>query len=429
MSQLMLSIGVPRETTPGETRVALVPQAVAPLLKAGLSVQVEAGAGVLSGATDEAYVAAGATIVDARAAFGSDVVLKVREPRWNEEAAVHETDLLRDGAVLIALLGGRTPQSLERLAAHRVTAFALEALPRITRAQSMDVMSSMSTVAGYRAVLLAAEKLPRFFPLLMTAAGTIPPARVFVIGAGVAGLQAIATARRLGAVVEAFDVRPAVREEVQSLGATFIAADVADAAHAGAGGYAKELNSSDEQRERERLTKHVQSADVVITTAVVPGKRAPLLITTEMVQGMRPGSVIVDMAAESGGNCELTRAGTEVQAHGVTIVGPVNLAAGLAVHASQMFARNVATLVLHLTKNGALALDFDDEITRTTCVLRDGRAAGATAPTNGPAATVTNGPVAAGAAAGATTAPGTTGTTGGPALGPGGPASGEALRR
>jgi len=293
----------------------------------------------------------------------------------------------------------------------------------------MDVLSSMSTVAGYRAVLLAAEKLPHFFPLLMTAAGTIPPARVFVIGAGVAGLQAIATARRLGAVVEAFDVRPAVREEVQSLGATFIAADVADAAHAGAGGYAKELNSSDEQRERERLTKHVQTADVVITTAVVPGKRAPLLLTSAMVQGMRPGSVIVDMAAESGGNCELTRAGGEVQAYGVTIVGPINLAAGLAVHASQMFARNVSALLLHLVKNGALALDFDDEITRTTCVLRDGRAPGAATPTNGPAAAATNGP----AATGATPVPGTT-VAGAPASGTGttasgGPASGEALRR
>jgi NAD(P) transhydrogenase subunit alpha len=382
----MLSIGVPRESTPGETRVALIPQSLAPLLKAGLSVQVESGAGLMAAAADDAYRQAGAQVVDARAAFGCDVVLKVREPRWNEAAALHEADLMREGATLIGFLGPvRTPQSLERLAARRVTAFAMEALPRISRAQSMDAMSSMSTVAGYRAVLLAAEKLPRFFPLLMTAAGTIAPARVFVLGAGVAGLQAIATARRLGAVVEAFDVRPAVREEVQSLGATFIAAETVSAAHADAKGYANELSADQEQREREVIAKHVQGADVVISTAIVPGKRAPLLITSAMVQAMRPGSVILDMAAESGGNCELTRAGGEIVTNGVTILGPTNLAASLPVHASQMYARNISALLLHLVKDRALSLDFDDEITRETCVMRDGVVGGVSRPPRGPA--------------------------------------------
>ena len=382
----MLSIGVPRETTPGETRVALLPQSLAPLLKAGLSVQVESGAGLLAAATDEAYRAAGSQVVDTRAAFGCDVVLKVREPRWNEEAALHEADLMREGGTLIAFLGPvRTAQSLERLAARRVTAFAMEALPRISRAQSMDAMSSMSTVAGYRAVLLAAEKLPRFFPLLMTAAGTIAPARVFVLGAGVAGLQAIATARRLGAVVEAFDVRPAVREEVQSLGATFIATEALNAAHADAKGYANELSADQEQRERELIAKHVQGADVVISTAIVPGKRAPLLITAAMVEAMRPGSVILDMAAESGGNCELTRVGGEVVTNGVVILGPTSLAASLPVHASQMYGRNISALLLHLVKDGALAFDFDDEITRETCVMREGVVGGVSRPPRGPA--------------------------------------------
>jgi len=349
-------------------------------------VQVESGAGVLAAATDEAYRAAGALVVDTRAAFGCDVVLKVREPRWNEAAALHEADLMREGATLIAFLGPvRTAQSLERLAARRVTAFAMEALPRISRAQSMDAMSSMSTVAGYRAVLLAAEKLPRFFPLLMTAAGTIAPARVFVLGAGVAGLQAIATARRLGAVVEAFDVRPAVREEVQSLGATFIATEALSAEHADSKGYANELSADQEQRERDLIAKHVQGADVVISTAIVPGKRAPLLITAAMVQAMRPGSVILDMAAESGGNCELTRAGGEIVTNGVVILGPTNLAASLPVHASQMYARNISALLLHLVKDGALAFDFEDEITRETCVMREGVVGGVSRPPRGPA--------------------------------------------
>jgi NAD(P) transhydrogenase subunit alpha len=276
--------------------------------------------------------------------------------------------------VLIGLLNpARNAELLQKLAARRITAYALELLPRISRAQKMDVLSSMSTVAGYRAALIAAGSLGKFFPLFMTAAGTIAPARVFVLGAGVAGLQAIATARRLGAVVEAFDVRPAVREEVQSLGATFVALELTDEKQVAAGGYARALSAEEEEKERQLIHKHVKGADVVITTAMVPGKKAPVLITEAMVRDMRPGSVIVDLAAETGGNCALTQAGQQVVAHQVVIHGPVNLAASLPVHASQMYSRNVSALLLHLVKDGALNLDWADEITRDTCATREGR--------------------------------------------------------
>jgi H+-translocating NAD(P) transhydrogenase subunit alpha len=371
----MLMIGVPRESTPGETRVALVPQSLAALIKAGLAVQIEAGAGVSASFPDDAYRAAGATIVtDTRTVFGSDIVLKVREPRRREDLATHEAELMRAGAVLITFLNAaRDGEAADMLAARRVTTFAMERIPRISRAQNMDALSSMSTVAGYKAALLAAEALPRFFPLLMTAAGTIAPARVFVLGAGVAGLQAIATARRLGAVVEAFDVRPAVRDEVKSLGATFVAAELASDANVGSGGYAKALSDEQEKRMRDVIAASVQNADVVIATANVPGRRAPVMVTSDMVQKMKPGSVIVDLAAESGGNCQLTEPGADVVRHGVTIRGPINLAATLPVHASQMYARNVSALLLHLVKNGELNLDFNDEITRGTCLTHDGR--------------------------------------------------------
>jgi NAD(P) transhydrogenase subunit alpha len=262
----------------------------------------------------------------------------------------------------------------------------MERVPRVSRAQKMDALSSMATVAGYKAVLMAADSLPRFFPLLMTAAGTIPPARVFVLGAGVAGLQAIATARRLGAVVEAFDVRPAVKDEVQSLGATFVAAELASEANVGSGGYAKSLAEDQEKRMREVIGSTMVNADVVITTANVPGRKAPVMVTEEMVKRMKPGSVILDLAAESGGNCELTSPGADVVRYGVTIRGPLNLPATMPVHASQMYARNVAALLNHIIKDGALQLDFEDEITRGTCLTHAGRRMDTPAPAASPAA-------------------------------------------
>jgi NAD(P) transhydrogenase subunit alpha len=292
-------------------------------------------------------------------------VVKVREPN------AQEVDLIPEGASLIAFLRPYANADLiEKLKARRIAAFAMEKIPRTTRAQRMDALSSMATVAGYRAMLLAAASLGRFFPLLMTAAGTIAPARVFILGAGVAGLQAIATARRLGAVVEAFDVRPAVREEVQSLGATFIAADHVDEKLVAAGGYAQAMSEEQEKRERELIHKHVQGADVVVTTANVPGRRAPMLVTEAMVKDMKPGSVIVDLAAESGGNCEVTKAGETCVVHGVHVLAPLNLAASLPFHASQMYARNVSALLQLMVKDGAMNLDFTDDILRDTCVTR-----------------------------------------------------------
>jgi NAD(P) transhydrogenase subunit alpha len=378
-----MRIAVPREIVPRETRVALVPEAVARLVKSGLEVAVEVNAGAAAMFLDDAYRQAGATMVaDTRELYaGADIVLKVREPVVNETLGAHEADLVREGATLIAFLG-RDAQSeaARRLAARRVTAFSMEMIPRISRAQKMDALSSMSTVAGYKAVLIGAAALGKIFPLLMTAAGTIAPARVFVLGAGVAGLQAIATARRLGAVVEAFDVRPAVREEVQSLGATFVGHELLDEAAVAAGGYAKEMTPEQQARQRQLVAERLKQSDVVVSTAVVPGKKAPILIPEATVRGMRPGSVIVDLAAEMGGNCELTEPGADIVRHGVTILGPINLAATVPVHASQMYARNIAALLQHLVKDGALNLDYEDEITRDTCLVR-GSAGAATAAT------------------------------------------------
>ena len=367
-------VAVPRETAPGETRVALVPELVGRLAKAGASVVVESGAGERAGFPDRAYADAGARIAsDAKGVWGeADCVLKVREPNDSE------IDLLKPGAILLGLLRpGESPDRDQRYAARRITAFALEKVPRTSRAQKMDALSAMSTVAGYKAVLLAAARLPRFFPLLMTAAGTIPPARVLVIGAGVAGLSAIATARRLGAVVEAFDIRPAVREEVQSLGATFIGPD--DGAHApvastggtgGSGAYAGELTEEARRREQELLAAHVAAADVVVTTALVPGRRAPVLVPEDVVRRMKPGSVILDLAADAGGNCALTRPGGEVDAFGVTVLGPLNVASSVPGDASRMYARTIAALFLHFVKDGALRPDFDDDIVQGSCVAR-----------------------------------------------------------
>jgi len=377
-----MRIAVPREIIPGETRVALVPETVARLVKSGLEVAVEAGAGAQATFTDEAYRQAGSTIVPgARELYGAaDVVLKVREPVSSEPLGAHEADLIREGATLIAFLGRDAgSEAARKLNARQVTAFSMEMIPRISRAQKMDALSSMSTVAGYKAVLMGAATLGKFFPLLMTAAGTIAPARLFVLGAGVAGLQAIATARRLGAVVEAFDVRPAVREEVQSLGATFVGHELLDEAAVAAGGYAKEMTPEQQAKQRQLVADRLKQSDVVVSTAMVPGRKAPILIPEATVREMRPGSVIVDLAAEMGGNCELTEPGTDIVRHGVTILGPVNLATTLPVHASQMYARNISALLAHLVKDKALHLDFEDEITRETCLVRAGAPATAVA--------------------------------------------------
>jgi NAD(P) transhydrogenase subunit alpha len=369
-----MRIAVPRESAPGENRVALVPETVARLAKAGFEVQVETAAGNAAGFTDAAYREAGATIASGAAAlFGeADMTLKVRAPMQIAGGA-HEADLLKQGSALISFLGRDQQSDLaRRLAARGILAFSMEMVPRISRAQKMDALSSMSTAAGYKAALLAAASLGKFFPLLMTAAGTIAPARVFVIGAGVAGLQAIATSRRLGAVVEAFDVRPAVREEVQSLGANFVAPELVTAGAVDKGGYARALDEEQKARVQKLLEERVKMNDVVITTAMIPGKPAPRLISEAMVRTMRPGSVIVDLAAETGGNCELTRPGDQVVAHGVTILGPLDLAATVPTHASQMYSRNISALFLHLVKDGKLAPDFADEITRESCFTRGG---------------------------------------------------------
>ncbi len=362
-----MKVGTPKETTPDERRVAVVPDTVTRLGAASLEVSVESGAGSAAYIPDEAYEKAGARIVKGAAELmgDSDAVLKVQAP------SAAEVELVKKGAVLISFLQPATQGDIVRALANRgVTAFSLELVPRISRAQSMDALSSQASVAGYEAVLMAAGRLGKFFPMMMTAAGTVPPARVLVMGAGVAGLQAIATARRLGAVVSAYDVRPAVKEEVQSLGATFI--ELPLETQEGEGGYAKEQSEEFLRKQRELIGEHVARSDVVITTAAVPGRRAPLLVTAEMVKGMRPGSVIIDLAAETGGNVELTKAGKDVDVDGVTIIGTRNVPSTMPLHASQLYARNVANLLLHLVKDGAIVIDFEDEITKGCCVTYDG---------------------------------------------------------
>jgi NAD(P) transhydrogenase subunit alpha len=371
-----LIVGVPREIVPGERRVALVPDVVAKLVSSGLQVLIEAGAGCEAFFPDEAYREAGGIIaLSAEALYQqADIVLKVQPPAWNKMLDQHEADLLRPDSVLITFLEPqRHAELLERLAKRGVMVISMNAIPRITRAQPMDALSSMSTIAGYKAVLLAANALGRFFPMLMTAAGTLAPARVLVLGAGVAGLQALATARRLGAVTQAFDTRPAVKEQVQSVGATFIELPISLEETEDEGGYARAMSEEFYQREQDAIREHVARADVVITTALIPGKPAPRLITKEMVQTMQPGSVIVDLAAEQGGNCALTVAGETVVHYGVTILGPLNLPSTMPIHASQMYARNIASVVMHIVKNGRLNLDFEDEIIRSACLTHDGR--------------------------------------------------------
>lgn len=368
-------IGVPKESFPGERRVALAPAVVPTLKKAGHDVLVEAGAGAGAMFPDAAYTEKGARLAASRPeVFASaDAVVQVLAHGANDKTGRADLPLLRRDQILIGFLRPlAVPETVREIAATGATAFAVELMPRITRAQNMDALSAMTTVAGYKAVLLAADVLPRMFPMLMTAAGTIPPARVLIVGAGVAGLQAIATARRLGAVVSAYDIRPATKEEVKSLGARFVELPLEAADAQDKGGYAKAQDEAFYQRQRELLARVVAESDVVITTAVVPGKKAPVLITKEMVAGMAPGSVIVDMAAERGGNCEFTRAYETVVAHGVTIIGAVNLAGSLPYHASQMYARNLTAFFLHLVRSGAPALDLVDEITRETLLTRGG---------------------------------------------------------
>jgi NAD(P) transhydrogenase subunit alpha len=357
-------VAVPKETTPGERRVALVPEIVKRLVGGGFELAVERGAGEAASFADQEYEAAGAQVVGRDGLFrGAEGVVKVQKP------SAEEVEVLPEGSILIAFLQPLTDQEgIERLTKRGVTGFALESIPRITRAQPMDALSSQATVSGYKAVLLAADRLPRFFPMLMTAAGTVAPAKVLVLGAGVAGLQAIATARRLGAVVSGFDVRPVVREQVESLGATFL--DLGIVGEETSGGYAQELSDEEQRRQQEELERRVPDFDVVVTTALIPGRPAPKLIPASAVRAMRTGSVIVDLAAEAGGNCELTEPGEEVVREGVTLVGHTNLPSTVPVHASQLLARNVHALLTHLAPDGELALGWDDEITAGACVTR-----------------------------------------------------------
>ncbi|MBI3410171.1 MAG: Re/Si-specific NAD(P)(+) transhydrogenase subunit alpha [Planctomycetes bacterium] len=362
-----MRVGVPRETAAGERRVALVPELVAKLRKVSLDVDVQAGAGESAGFSDALYTTAGASIVP-DAAANADIILKVQPPN------AAEIDALKQGALVIGLLQPATNfAGLEALAKHGVTAFAMERMPRITRAQAMDALSAMSTVSGYKAVLLAANHLPRFFPLLMTAAGTITAARVCIVGAGVAGLQAIGTAKRLGAIVEAYDTRPAVREQVESLGGKFIDLGLEAESPEAKTGYATAQSEDFYHRQRAALAKWLSAADVVITTALVPGRKAPLLVTEEAVHGMKPGSVIVDLAAEQGGNCALCKPGEDAVENGVTILGPLNLPSALPFHASQMYARTVVSYLLHLWRDGAIQLDLADELTRGPLVTHQGK--------------------------------------------------------
>jgi NAD(P) transhydrogenase subunit alpha len=369
-----MKLGVPKEIIPGETRVALVPDTVAQLKKKGVDVLIESGAGAAASFLDEAYEKAGATVVpDAATLYSqSDMICKVQRPVMNDALGKHETDLMKPGTVLITFFQPLVNHDIvQRLADGKITSFSMDAIPRTTRAQSMDALSSMSTIAGYKSVLIAANSMGRFFPLLMTAAGTVPPARVFVLGAGVAGLMAISTARRLGAVVEAFDVRPAVKEQVESLGAKFVEMPIEEKTET-AGGYAQQLSEEAHKREVEMLHKHVKDSDVVITTALIPGRPAPVLVTADMVRDMKPGSVIVDLAAENGGNCELTEPGGDVLRENVRILGPLNVPATMPVHASQLYSKNMFNLLSLLLKDGEFVLNMDDDIVAGTVITNNG---------------------------------------------------------
>jgi NAD(P) transhydrogenase subunit alpha len=371
----MTMLFVPKETTQDEARVAVTPDTIKSYKKRGLEVVVEAGAGLGSFVSDAQFEEAGATISkDPAAMFRlADVVLKLHPPAMREDLDAHEADLIKEGGVLISFLWPLTdPDLVKRLAERKVSAFAMDQVPRISRAQSMDALSSQSNIAGYKAVILAADALPKLFPMMMTAAGTIKPAKVVIIGAGVAGLQAIATAKRLGAVVEVSDIRPAVKEQVESLGGRFIEVK-SDEALEDAGGYAKEVSDEFKKKQQAVLRQHIVAADVVITTALVPGKKAPVLVTADMVKEMRAGSVIVDLATEQGGNCELSEAGKVVEKEGVTLIGHRNLPALQPVDASAMYAKNIEMVIRHLfDKEGNMTLDFEDEITDGSFMCHDG---------------------------------------------------------
>ncbi len=368
-----MKIAVAKEIEVSERRVALIPDTVAKLIKQGLEVLVEKGAGERAYFSDSAYEAAGAKIIaDSTTLWGeADVLLKVSPPQAREDGRA-EIDLLKSGAILISFLNPLgNPEIVQQLAHRQITALSMELIPRSTRAQSMDALSSQASLAGYKAVLIAAAALPKYFPMLTTAAGTIPPAKVFIMGAGVAGLQAIATARRLGAVVEAFDIRPAVKEEVQSLGAKFVEVKLEEETTA-SGGYAKEISEASKQRTQEVVAEHVKNADIVITTAQVPGRKAPRLVTEEMVAKMKPGSVIVDLAAEQGGNCACTDPGKDIVWNGVTVIGPINLPSSMPVHASQLYAKNITSLMQLLIKDKTLQVNFADDIIEAACVTHTG---------------------------------------------------------
>jgi len=369
-------VGIVKESFPNEARVAMVPALLPQLAKAGIEVVIESGAGDAAGFLDEEYTAKGGKILSSRAEVfqTADVIAQVRALGANPEQGTSDLELLRDGQTVIGMCEPLTElESNNAMAAKGVTLFSMEMMPRITRAQSMDVLSSMATIAGYKAVLIAANELPKMFPMMMTAAGTVAPAKVFVVGAGVAGLQAIASAKKLGAVVQAYDVRPAVKEQVESLGGKFVEFELDAESSEDAGGYAKELGEDFYRKQREMMLSVVAASDVVITTAAIPGKKAPILVTAEMVQGMHPGSVIVDLAAERGGNCELTRVDETVIQGGVKIIGPGNIPTTVPYHASQMYAKNIATFLLHLVDEGTLKIDTEDEITEGTLITRGGK--------------------------------------------------------
>lgn len=368
-------VGIPKETFPEERRVALIPTDAKALIKAGLDVAVESGAGTEAGFPDSDYKAAGVNIAASRSDLfkNSNIILQVRSFGANPEAGKSDFELIGSGHICVGLndpLAGI--DLMKELSGTGARVFALELLPRITRAQSMDVLSSMATIAGYKAVLLASDHLPKMFPMMMTAAGTITPARVFIVGAGVAGLQAIASARRLGAVVHAYDIRPVVKEQVESLGGRFVELELASDEAEGSGGYAKEMDEEFYRKQREMMKSVIAESDVVITTAAVPGKKAPILVTEEMLSGMKPGSVVVDLAAERGGNCELTQPGQNVEKNGILIMGPDNLPSTIPYHASQMYSKNISTFLMNMIKDGALNVDMEDEIVSETLVTEGG---------------------------------------------------------
>ena len=370
-----MKVGIPKEIVSDETRVSAIPDTVAKMTKGGMEVLVESGAGDASFIKDEEYAKAGAKIVSTEEVFSSaDVILKVQKPVMNDKAKKHEVDMMKEGAILVTFIQPyANPELAVKLAERKITAFSMDLVPRISRAQMMDALSSMATIAGYKAVLLAADNLKKFLPMLSTAAGTIYPAKTIVIGAGVAGLQAIATAKRLGSVVVAFDTRPAVGEQIKSLGGEFVPLEVAHGQAEDSGGYAKEMSADFYKQEQEIIRKHTKDADVVISTALIPGKPAPTLITEEMVKEMKSGSVIVDLSVEQGGNCMLSEKGKTVVKHNVTIIGPTNLPATLSVHASQLYAKNILNIVYLLAPDKKeIKLDMDDEIIKGSMVTHNG---------------------------------------------------------